>query len=115
VCCACGEPLERAGILPRDVNNTLCLICLARRPRTTFGQRLKAFRLTVGLTRRELDCIAGLSPGSAQSYEEDRRFPHPGTRVKLAQALGVTLEVLGEGERLPGKRPSGRPRKKARA
>jgi transcriptional regulator with XRE-family HTH domain len=109
VCCVCREPLERAGVLPRDVGTTLCLVCLARQPKATFGQRLKAFRLTVGLTRRELDRVADLSPGSTQSYEQDRRFPHPGTRAKLAKALGVTVEVLGASPPLEEKR--GRPRK----
>jgi transcriptional regulator with XRE-family HTH domain len=110
-CRECRMPIDPAGVLPRDAHNTLCLICMARGPEATFGQRLKAFRLAIGLTRRELDLLAGLPPSSVQYYEQDRRAPTEKNRARLAEALGLTAEVLGKGRPVPGLRGRGRPRK----
>jgi transcriptional regulator with XRE-family HTH domain len=112
-CSECHMPIDPAGALPADVGNTRCLICVARGPEATFGQRLKAFRLAVGLTRRELDLLADLPASSVQNYEQDRRNPTETTRAKLAEAIGVTVEVLGIGRPIPGLRGRGRPRKHA--
>jgi transcriptional regulator with XRE-family HTH domain len=110
-CRKCRMPIDPAGALPGDVGNTLCLICVARGRGATFGQRLKAFRLAIGLTRRELDLLGGLPSSSVQYYEQDRRCPTEATRAKLAEALGLTLDVLGTGCPVPGLRGRGRPRK----
>jgi len=110
-CRECRMPIDPAGALPGDAGSTLCLICLSRGPEATFGQRLKAFRLAVGLTRRELDLLSGLPPSSVQHYEQDRRYPTLANRAKLAEALGLTLEVLGTGAPIPGRRGRGRPPK----
>ncbi len=112
LCCECRTPLDPAGVLPADLDNALCLVCMAKkRPGVTFGQKLKAFRLTVGMTRRDLDRLAGLPPSSVLHYEQDRHYPTLENRAKLAEALGVTVEVLGDGVPVPGKRGRGRPRK----
>jgi transcriptional regulator with XRE-family HTH domain len=110
-CRECRMPIDPAGVLPKDADNTLCLICVARGPEATFGQRLKAFRLAVGLTRRELDLLAGLPASSVQYYEQDRRSPTDKNKTRLAEALGITVEVLGSGRPVPGRRGRGRPRK----
>jgi transcriptional regulator with XRE-family HTH domain len=50
--------------------------------------------VAVGLTRGELVQIAGLQSNSVQHYEEERKQPHRASKDKLAQALGVPMEVL---------------------
>jgi transcriptional regulator with XRE-family HTH domain len=111
LCRKCKMPIDPTGVLPREAKNTLCLICMARGPEATFGQRLKAFRLAVAMNRTELAREAGISPPMIQHYEEDRHFPNTASRFKLAEALGITLEVLGVGRPMPGRRKRGRPRK----
>jgi transcriptional regulator with XRE-family HTH domain len=111
ICRGCKMQIDPAGVLPADADKALCLICLARGPEATFGERLKVFRLAVGLTRRELDRLANLPSGSVQDYEEDRHFPTRKNRTRLADALGVTLEVLGLGAPIAGRRERGRPKK----
>jgi transcriptional regulator with XRE-family HTH domain len=115
LCRKCKLPFDPVGVLAKDANKTLCLICLAREPAPTFGQRLKAFRLAIGLTRMDLARLAGISPPMIQHYEEDKHFPNRASRLKLATALGVTLEVLGMGRPLKEKPPRVGPRKKAPA
>lgn len=111
LCRKCRMPIDPTGVLPKEAKSTLCLICLSRGPEATFGQRLKAFRLAVGMTRAELARQAGISPPMIQHYEEDRHFPNAAGRLKLAEAMGITLEVLGVGRPVPGRRQRGRPRK----
>ena len=57
-CRRCKMPVDPRGVAPREARQTLCLICLAKGPQASFGQRLKAFRLAVGLTRKELADLA---------------------------------------------------------
>jgi transcriptional regulator with XRE-family HTH domain len=85
--------------------------CLETSHEPTFGQRLKAFRLASGLTRVEMARAARMFPSSVKAYEEDLNFPRPSRRAVLARALGLTVERLGTGRPVPGKRPPGRPRK----
>jgi DNA-binding XRE family transcriptional regulator len=93
-CCACGTAIASAGVVPRDDGDFLCLLCLSRKENATFGERLKAFRLAVGLTRGELVQMAGIQSNSVQHYEEGRKQPQRLSREKLARALGLTVEVL---------------------
>jgi transcriptional regulator with XRE-family HTH domain len=95
-CRGCGRFIVSAGALPQDGARALCLPCLKRKPRATFGQRLKAYRLDAGLTRTELARRAGISQGSSiHGYEDDRFLPLPPNRVRLARALRVPLKALG--------------------
>jgi transcriptional regulator with XRE-family HTH domain len=93
-CHDCHKLIASAGAVPRDDGVSLCLLCLAKRKKATFGQRLRTFRLALGFTRRELCQAAGLQFSSVQHYEEDRKKPHLASREKLALALGLPLEVL---------------------
>ena len=53
VCAACGAILGSAPG-PRARASPLCLPCLARRPRATSGERLRAYRIARGLSRQSL-------------------------------------------------------------
>jgi transcriptional regulator with XRE-family HTH domain len=108
-CRQCKMPIDPVGVSPREARNTLCLICVSKGPKATFGQRLKAFRLAVGMTRKELSRLATLSESMIRYYEGNWGTPTTAGAEKLAQALGLTLEVLGGDHFVPGKR--GRPRK----
>jgi transcriptional regulator with XRE-family HTH domain len=109
-CRKCKMPVDPVGVSPREAHDTLCLICVSKGPEATFGQRLKAFRLAVGITRKELSDLAGLSESMIRYYEGDWGTPTAAGAEKLALALGLTLEVLGGDHFVPGKR--GRPRKR---
>jgi transcriptional regulator with XRE-family HTH domain len=100
-CAACGADLGPAPTT-RDYAPALCLPCLARRPRATLGQRLRAHRLARGLSREALCRRAGLGLSAVASLERGAHRPQPGTLRKLAAALGV-----GSGELLPGDRRRG--------
>jgi transcriptional regulator with XRE-family HTH domain len=102
-------PIDPVGVSPREARNTLCLICVSKGPEPTFGQRLKAFRLAVAMTRKELSRLACLSESMIRYYEGDWGTPTAEGAEKLAAALGLTMEVLGGDHFVPGKR--GRPRK----
>jgi DNA-binding XRE family transcriptional regulator len=108
-CRRCKMPVDPHGVAPREAGQTLCLICTAKGPEASFGQRLKAFRLAVSLTRKELAGLAGLSESMIRYYEGDWGTPTSTGAQKLAQALGITVEVLGGDHFVPGKR--GRPKK----
>ncbi len=108
-CRQCKMPIDPVGVSPKEAGNTMCLICVSKGPRATFGQRLKAFRLAVGMTRTELSAGAELSESMIRYYEGDWGTPTVEGATRLAQALGLTLEVLGGDQFVPGKR--GRPRK----
>ena len=90
-CSVCAKPILSPGALPRDRAAALCLDCLHQRPLTPFGQRLKALRLSAGLSPSELAKRAGLAPGSLRSYEEDERLPRRSTVGRLVRVLGGGL------------------------
>jgi transcriptional regulator with XRE-family HTH domain len=103
-CAACGANLGPAPGM-RDYDPPLCLPCLARRPRATFGERLRARRIAEGLSRRAIAERAGVGAWEVKLLEDDKHRPLPGTLHKLAQALGIE-----PGELLPGRRRTPRPR-----
>jgi DNA-binding XRE family transcriptional regulator len=91
-CRECGtEITQRPGLAP-NTRRVLCRVCLAGRPATSLGQRLKAYRVTAGLTQIELSEQVGVHLQTLASYEQDARRPLWPTLTKLARALG--LEVL---------------------
>lgn len=64
------------------------------------GQRLKAWRLSRGLSQRRLGELAGIRQQTIAEYEAGACEPTPGTRRALAAALRVYQDVLfgGGGE-----------------
>jgi transcriptional regulator with XRE-family HTH domain len=69
----------------------------------TFGQRLKRLRQAAGLSQQRLADAAGLPMGTVRGWEYDRREPLLSAAVKLAQGLGVSLDVLAGVAKKPKK------------
>jgi transcriptional regulator with XRE-family HTH domain len=63
---------------------------------TLLGDRLKELRDKAGLTQTDLAAKSGLSLGVIHDYEQGKREPTLRSAVKLAAALGVSVEVLAE-------------------
>jgi transcriptional regulator with XRE-family HTH domain len=63
-------------------------------PPETFGQRVARLRVAAGLTQEQLAAKAELPAGSLRNYEYDHRRPRADAALRLARALGVTVEEL---------------------
>jgi transcriptional regulator with XRE-family HTH domain len=72
-------------------------------PNETFGQRVGRLRTAADLTQEELAKKAELPVGSLRNYEYDHRRPRADAALRLARALGVTVEELLV---LPSSRPA---------
>lgn len=67
------------------------------------GDRVRALRKRKALTQAELAEAAGVSTDTIVKLENARHEPRPPTVRKLADALGVEVEVLTTGEEVePG-------------
>lgn len=65
----------------------------------TLGQRIKRLRATLGLSQPELAAVVRVDHITLSRWETDKRTPRsPAIRRALADALGVTVPVLMEGE-----------------
>jgi transcriptional regulator with XRE-family HTH domain len=60
----------------------------------TLGQRLKRFRQATGLSQAKLAAAAGVPLGTLRNIEYDHRRPLFEAMVKIAGALGVSLDEL---------------------
>ena len=70
----------------------------------TFGEKVKAARLTLNLSQTELSEITGISERSLYTYEQLGAIPRKGNLQKIADALHVTVAYLtDEDEPDPGK------------
>jgi DNA-binding XRE family transcriptional regulator len=87
-CCICDAELTSPVALARE-KDLLCLTCLARRPRTPFGQMLKAFRVAAGWTQQQLARHSGVTAESINAFERGHRLPRITTLGKLFRVLGV--------------------------
>ena len=98
LCQSCGSLIgvihERGG----RTREGLCLNCLAKRPKATLGQRLRAARLAAGLTQKELGKRIGEDRKIIAELEKRRTPSAKPERVelvkKLAGVLGVEWGVL---------------------
>lgn len=60
-----------------------------------FGKRLKHLREVKGLNQEDFANLAGFSQGQVSRWEKGERLnPQLDTLIKLADALGITLDVL---------------------
>jgi DNA-binding XRE family transcriptional regulator len=92
-CPACGATAGTASSAG-DYAPALCLPCLAKRPQTPLGQRLRAHRIALGLSRKALAERAGVGASGITPMERGERPPRPRTLRKLAEALGVEAGQL---------------------
>jgi transcriptional regulator with XRE-family HTH domain len=63
----------------------------------SFGRHLRTLREAAGLPRAGLARRAAVPASTLRNWEADRGFPGVQAGLRLAQALGVTLERLAEG------------------
>lgn len=63
----------------------------------TFKKQLKEVREFLGLTQSELAMRAKLTPAAISQLEAGEREPQLGTLVRLADALGVSIDRLVRG------------------
>lgn len=76
-----------------------------RTGRTDLGRRLAAHREALGLSREELGLQCGADANYIAYLEEHAASPSIGTLVRVADALGVTVDDLtgASAERVPGR------------
>ena len=58
----------------------------------SFGKRIRAWRLELGLTQNEIGKRAGIDPSAIAHYESGRRTPSFESIVRLARAFDVTID-----------------------
>jgi transcriptional regulator with XRE-family HTH domain len=63
----------------------------------TLGQRIRAARETLGESQVDLASAAGISQGYLSQLEQDEREPTLTIAVRLARALGMSLDELASG------------------
>jgi transcriptional regulator with XRE-family HTH domain len=63
-------------------------------PDETFGQRLKRLRDVAGLSQPALAEAAGVPVATIRGWEQNRRDPVLPTALRVAEALGCTLDEL---------------------
>jgi transcriptional regulator with XRE-family HTH domain len=76
--------------------------------RETLGFRIQRLRRAAGLTQEQFASQMEVPIHSLIHWEQDRRTPRIAALLKLAQALGVTVEDLVTGIAPPEKRPKPR-------
>jgi DNA-binding XRE family transcriptional regulator len=91
-----GEPAAHAGVDPAIVAGRSSPVRRGERI-MGFGHHLRGLREAARLSRAELARRAGISASTLRSWEGDRGFPGVRAGLRLAEALGVTLERLAEG------------------
>jgi transcriptional regulator with XRE-family HTH domain len=107
-CPECGGVAVPAGADLREEPDA-CPSCVARRPRLTFRELLRAQRLAAGLSKAELARRAGVNVRTVDNYERGSQ-PLWHVLVRLVRVLGpalVTVEGEAEG---PGQAAKGRTR-----
>jgi transcriptional regulator with XRE-family HTH domain len=68
-----------------------------------FNERLKALRTAAGLTQDGLARVAGLTVSTVAKLERPNKEPSWDTAVKLAKALGVSLDDFTDEATPPAK------------
>jgi DNA-binding XRE family transcriptional regulator len=62
----------------------------------TFGERQAEIRKKVAMTQEQLAQTSGISIWTLRGYEQNRREPNWKAALKVAKALGVTLEAFAD-------------------
>lgn len=63
-----------------------------------FGPTVKAVRKAMGMTQRDLAESTGLTAAAICAYEKGERYPNFPAAVKVADALGLSLDEMVKGE-----------------
>jgi transcriptional regulator with XRE-family HTH domain len=62
----------------------------------SFGQHLRTLRTAAGLSRAEAARRARVPASTLRNWENDRGFPYLAALLRLAEALGVSVERMAE-------------------
>ena len=80
----------------REIESVVDGIIVARRHINSFGKRLRAARISAGLTLKEVASLIGYSWVGVQRWEKDVCLPKPGVLWHLAQLYGPEANrILG--------------------
>ena len=60
----------------------------------TVGEKIKTFRNIRGISQNMLGQLAGIGGTTIRKYELGSRNPKPGQLLKIANALGVSINVF---------------------
>jgi transcriptional regulator with XRE-family HTH domain len=90
-CRVCREPFPPAGALQGDDRTVACPRCLASN--APFFERIRSYRLAVGLTRAELARRAEVSATLLRQYEHGVASPRYDKLTRLINVLGAGLVV----------------------
>src|SRR5438270_9824796 len=98
--------------------STICLSGVQEGETMRLGEKLKELRTAAGLTQAGLAEASGRGLGAIRDYEQGNREPLLSTAFKIAEALGVSVEVFRDcafkDDTEPAKKPKrGRPPGKA--
>jgi transcriptional regulator with XRE-family HTH domain len=77
----------------------------------SMGERLQTLRQGAGLSQPALARAAGIPVGTLRNWEQDLRVPRLDVAVKLADALGCTLDELAGRTPSAGQGEPKKPRK----
>jgi transcriptional regulator with XRE-family HTH domain len=88
-CRVCRKPFPPAGALPGDDRTVACPRCLASN--AAFFERVRSYRLAIGLTRAELARKTGVSPTLLRQYEQGLVSPRLDKLTRLISVLGIGL------------------------
>ena len=91
LCQGCGGPIHKGDRPKWSRQNVWCLKCLDKMPDAPFSVRLKAFRLSLGMTQNELAERAELTVWTIQHHERYVSNPKRKILVKLVKVLGSRL------------------------
>jgi transcriptional regulator with XRE-family HTH domain len=94
-CCACAAVITTGHHTLEHNRRPLCLACLAERPGSPFGVRLKACRLAAGLTAEKLAARSGVPQRGIRSMEGNSWRPRWEWVARLVRVLGADLVTLG--------------------
>jgi DNA-binding transcriptional regulator YiaG len=90
-CRRCRKPFPAAGVLHSDDLAVACLRCLpAKAP---FNERIRSYRLSLGMTRAELARLTGLSDSLLNKYETCQAQPRLDKLKRLVNVFGFGLVV----------------------
>ena len=62
----------------------------------SFSEKVNDARNELGLTQAQLGKATGVSLRTILDYEKGRKKPRPGTMLRLAKALGVSVKFLSD-------------------
>ena len=60
----------------------------------TIGEKIKYFRNMRGISQEMLGQLSGINPATIKKYEYSIRNPKPDQLLKIANALGISINIF---------------------